>query len=136
MAGIKGRSGGSRLGAGRPRKKKMVSERIKNNYLKAARELAKEFGYTIEEAILRLVYEDDVQDSVKVAVLKAYNDALLVKESEKDININKHQHSGPTIFETNDRGEMVITKLGSGHIALPELRHDPAKLIPMKENKE
>ena len=95
MAGRKGRSGGSRLGAGRPRKKKTISEKVKANYLKAARELAREFGEPIEKAVLRLVYKDKIQDSVKVAILKAYNEALLIKGTEQDVNIN--QNRGPKI---------------------------------------
>jgi len=95
MAGIKGKSGGSRPGAGRPRKKKTISEKVKNNYLKAARELAKEYGEPIEKAVLRLIYKENVQDSVKASVLKAYNEALLIKESEKDVNINRNR--GPLI---------------------------------------
>jgi len=113
MAGVKGRSGGSRPGAGRPRKRKTISEKVKANYLKAARELAKEYGEPVEKAVLRLIYKDKVQDSVKASVLKAYNEALLIKEFEKDINVNVQ---GPKI-------------------GLPEMKPDPAKLIPMKEDK-
>ena len=114
MAGVKGRSGGYRPGAGRPRKKKTISEKVKNNYLKAARELAKEYGEPIEKAVLRLIYEGDVQDSVKASILKAYNEALLIRETEKDVNVNFNR--GPLI-------------------GLPEMKPDPAKLIPLKENK-
>ncbi len=115
MAGKKEQSGGSRPGAGRPRTKKTISEKVKNNYLKAARELAKEYGEPIEKAVLRLIYKEGVQDSVKASVLKAYNEALLIKETEKDININNNQ--GPKI-------------------GLPEMRPDPAKLIPLQGGKE
>ena len=108
MAGVKGRSGGSRPGAGRPRKKKTVSEKVKANYLKAARELAKEYGETLEKAVLRLIYKNKIQDSVKVAILKAYNEAMLVKESKKDISVNDNQ--GP-------------------RIGLPEMQPDPALKI-------
>lgn len=80
---------------GRPKKKKTISERIKNNYIKAAEELAKEEGVTIEKALLSMVYSDKVQDAVKVAILKAYNEALLVKESEQAINVNENR--GPVI---------------------------------------
>ena len=108
MAGVKGRSGGYRPGAGRPRKKKTVSEKVKNNYLKAARELAKEYGEPVEKAVLRLIYKESVQDSVKASVLKAYNEALLVKEAEKEVNINVNR--GP-------------------RIGLPEMELDPALKI-------
>ena len=87
VAGKKRQSGGSRPGAGRPRTKKTISEKVKNNYLKAARELAREYGEPIEKAVLRLIYKDKVQDSVKASVLKAYNEALLIKETASDLNI-------------------------------------------------
>ena len=106
--------GGSRQGAGRPRKKKTVSEKVKDNYLKAHRQLAKEHGETIEKAVLRLIYKDGIQDSVKVAILKAYNEALLIRETETNVDINLNR--GPVIY-------------------LPETETDPAKLIPVKEDK-
>ena len=80
--------GGARKGAGRPRKKKSHSEKVKNAYVKAARELAKEFGEPIEKAMLRMVYDKDVQDSVKASIMKTYNEALLIKESDQNINVN------------------------------------------------
>jgi len=80
---------------GRPRKKKTQSEKIKNNYLKAARKLAKVHGTPIEEAVLSMIYSEKVQDTVKVAILKAYNEALLVKESEQAVNVNENR--GPRI---------------------------------------
>jgi hypothetical protein len=107
--------GGKREGSGPKRKKKTVSEKVRANYLKAARKLAKEHGSPIEEAVLGLVYDKKVQDSVKVAILKAYNEALLVKESEQNVNINKN--AGPKI-------------------GLPEMKPDPAKLIPLKGGKK
>jgi len=112
MAGIKGRSGGYRPGAGRPRKKKTVSEKVKAAYLKAARELAREYGEPIEKAVLRLVFKDDVQDSVKASVMKTYNEALLVRESKKDIDINPNR--GPAIF-------------------LPEIMPDPSLALVKKD---
>jgi len=114
MSGVKGRSGGYRPGSGRPRKKKTVSEKIKDNYMKAARELAKEYGEPIEKAVLRLIYKEDVQDSVKIAALKAYNEALLVRESKKGIDIN-----------ARNRGPLI---------GLPGMMPDPAKLIPFQKD--
>lgn len=90
---------------GRPPKKKTTSERIKNNYIKAARKLAKEYGKPLEEAVLGMVYDSKVQDTVKVAILKAYNEALLVKETKQDVHINENR--GP-------------------RIGLPEMKPDPA----------
>ena len=101
----KGSWGGKRENqTGRPRKRN-ISDVVKANYLKAARKLAKEFGMPIEEAVMRLAYDPDTQDTVKVAVIKAYNEALLVKETEQKVEITKNQG-------------LVI--------GLPEMEEDPA----------
>lgn len=89
MAGIKGRTGGARPGAGRPRKVKTVSQKIKNNYLKAARKLSKEFGMTFEEAMLRMAFDDKTQDSVRASIMKSYNEAMISKEVDKHITVTK-----------------------------------------------
>jgi len=89
--------GGYRNGAGRPYKKKTVSEKIKNNYSKAARKLAKEHdGETIEYAVLKLLYKSDVQDSVKASIIKTYNEAMITKET--DLNVDVKVAQGPTIY--------------------------------------
>lgn len=97
MAGKTGRSGGSRPGAGRPRKVKTVSARTKNNYIRAARKLAKEKGMTFEEYMLRVAWDADTQDSVKASIMKAYNEALIAKETESNINVTK-KDDGPAIM--------------------------------------
>ena len=126
MAGVKGRSGGPRPNSGRPRKVKTVSERTKKAILKAARELAKEHGMTLEKAMLSLCFKDNVQDSVRASVWKSYLESMVAKESKQEIDVNEERCSGPTIFRTNDRGEMVVVQRGSSAIGLPELRPDPA----------
>ena len=80
MAGIKGRSGGARPGAGAKRKIKTVSEKTKSNYTKAAAKIAKEKGMTIEEHLLRMLFDDDIQDTVKASIMKSYNDAMISRE--------------------------------------------------------
>ena len=102
---MKENRGGEREGSGRKRIIKTTSEKIKNNYIKAARKLAKEYGKPLEEAVLGMVYDSEVQDTVKVAILKAYNEALLVKETKQDVHINENR--GP-------------------RIGLPEMKPDPA----------
>jgi hypothetical protein len=126
MAGTKGRSGGPRPNSGRPRKVKTVSEATKKAILKAARELAKEHGMSLEKAMLSLCFKDDVQDSVRASVWKSYLESMVAKESKQEIDMNKERISGPTIYKMNDRGEMVITRLGSPTIGLPEIKPDPA----------
>jgi len=81
------------------------SERVKRNYIQAADELAKEKGMTIEKAVLSMIFKRKIQDSVRVAILKAYNEALLVKESEQTITHNENR--GPKI-------------------GLPPIKEDPA----------
>ena len=129
MAGTKGHSGGPRPNSGRPRKVKTVSERTKKAILKAARELAKEHGMSLEKAMLSLCFKDNVQDSVRASVWKSYLESMVAKESKKEIDLNKERICGPTIFKMNDRGEMVITSLGSPSICLPETKPDPALTI-------
>ena len=93
---------------GRPPKQKTASEDTKNKILKAAKKLAKEFGEPIEEAMLRLIYKSDVQDSVKASVWKSYLEALVAKDTNQ--NVNTSGYAGPVIY-------------------LPEKRPDPALSI-------
>jgi hypothetical protein len=126
--------GGARAGAGRPRKKKTVSEKIRAAYMKAARELAKEHGEPLEKAMLRMIYKDDVQDSVKASIMKTYNDALLIRESESKLKVDDNRALGPTIYRENDRGEMVVVRPGNPAIGLLEMMPDPARQIIKKDN--
>ena len=98
MAGVKGKSGsgGARPGAGVPRKVRTVSERMKGKILRAANKLSKEYGEPIEQAMLRMCYQPNVQDSVKASVFKTYLDSIVAKESEKNVKITGAQ--GPAIY--------------------------------------
>jgi hypothetical protein len=87
--------GGYRTGSGRPRKKKTVSEKVKNNYIKAARKIAREKGITIEEHLLWMLFDDNVQDTVKASIMKSYNEAIISKELDQNANVNRHV--GPVI---------------------------------------
>ena len=134
--------GGSRPGAGRPRKEKTVSEKVKANFLKAARELAKEYGESIEKAILRLAFKDGIQDTAKIAILKAYSEALIAKESNKNVRIDETKRSAPIVlpekmlemleYLSPEEKEKVFP---GGKIFLPEKKPDPAKLIPIAGGK-
>ena len=90
---------------GRPRTIRTTSDKTKAKWLKAARELAKERGETIEKRLLSMLWDDDVADNAKAAIAKIYNEALITKESAQSISVNKQV--GPTI-------------------GLPPLREDPA----------
>ena len=131
MAGVKGRSGGPRPNSGRPRKVKTVSEKVKKSILKAARELAKEHGMSLEKAMLRLCFDDNVQDSVRASIWKSYLESMVAKESKQEVGLNNKRNScGPAIFKINERGERVIIA-GDPYspIALPEIMPDPALQI-------
>ena len=104
--------GGRRENAGRPRKKKTTSEKVKYAWMKAARELAKEHGMSFEKAILSMAYDSSVQHSVKASIAKTYNEVLVSKESHQDITITK------------DKGMAVM---------LPEKLPDPALKLVKKE---
>jgi hypothetical protein len=105
--------GGAREGSGRKKKTRIYSDKVKKAYIKAAAKLAKEHGKSIEEVMLSMIYDPKVVDVAKASVLKIYNEALLVKESEQELNVNR---SGPGIY-------------------LPQTKSDPAKLIPIQGKK-
>jgi hypothetical protein len=103
--------GGPREGSGPKPKKRIYSDKVKAAYIKAANKLAKEHGVPLEEAILALVYDPKAQAAVKVAAMKLYNEALLIKSSESDMTVSKEQ--GPKVY-------------------LPQRRADPAKVVQLK----
>jgi hypothetical protein len=137
MTGKKGRSGGPRKGAGRPPKKKVVSEEVRKNFQKAAEELAEEYGESIEKAGLRLVFKEGVQDSVKVAALKEYGQILASKDSDKlttvEDNVPDFPRS-PTILSDEEMAAYRLLEprwdeLSKAVVILPKRQPDPAKQI-------
>jgi hypothetical protein len=92
---------------------------------------------SLEKAMLSLCFKDDVQDSVRTSVWKSYLESMVAKESKEEIDVNEDRSSAPTIYRTNDRGEMVIIRHGSSAIALPEIRPDPAlEVVKVKGTKK
>jgi hypothetical protein len=85
---------GEKKAGGRPKTVKRYSDRVKNNYLKAAAKIAKETGMPVEEHYLRMSIDPGVQAAVRSAFAKLYNEALLIKESEQTIT---DKRSGPSI---------------------------------------
>jgi hypothetical protein len=85
---------GEKRAGGRPKKVKNYSEKVKNNWLKAAAKIAKETGMSIEEHLLRMLISPDVQDTSKVGIGKLYNEALLVKETKSTVEEKK----GPVVY--------------------------------------
>ena len=99
--------GGARPGAGRPRKKKTTSEKVKFNWLAAARKIKKETGITIEEHALRMAIDPNVQAAVRASVFKTYNEALIVRESIQDVNVTTVE--GPAIGLPPQRADLALT---------------------------
>lgn len=85
---------GEKKAGGRPKTVKQYSEKVKKNWLAAAKKIAQETGMSIEEHLLRMLINPKIQDTSKVGIGKLYCDALLIKKSEQTIN---DKRSGPTI---------------------------------------
>ena len=75
--------GGSREGAGRPKIAKSFSDEVKKDFLKAAKEKAKESNKTLGQVVVGLIYDENIQDSVRIAALKAWAEVVVVKESKQ-----------------------------------------------------
>ncbi|MFC1827759.1 hypothetical protein ACFLZQ_07520 [Thermodesulfobacteriota bacterium] len=103
MAGKKGRSG-------RKPDNATVSDRTKKAILKAARKLKKEYGIPIEEAMLKLCYDDDTQASVKASIWKSYLESLVVRETKTESKIDD-QRRGPVIGLPAVRGQDPALKV-------------------------
>jgi hypothetical protein len=115
MSGTKGHSGGARVGSGKKKQVKTISEAAKKRWVVAARKFARDNGMTVEQAVLNMVVNPDVQDTVRVAAAKLYNEALIARVTEKNVAITEQR--GPAI-------------------GLPERRKDPAKLRVVGGNSE
>ncbi len=112
----KDRRGGARPGAGRKPKQKDargLSDQLKNSIVTAAQELAKEYGEPIEKAMLRLVYRDDIQDTVKSSVFKVYLEAMIVKESEQKIDVSTKKE-GPTVYLPEKKPDIALEVIEGG----------------------
>ena len=137
MAKLPGKAdgrGGARPGAGR-KPAYVISEKERKKLVKAANKKARETGKGLADVLIDLAYQTDDKRTA-LGAIRIYFDHTIVKNTEKDINLNQNLNTGPTIFKTNDRGEMIVTKLGSIRIGLPEIKPDPARLIPINSNKE
>ena len=104
---------GEKKAGGRPKTVKRYSDRVKNNYLKAAAKIAKETGMPVEEHWLRMSVDPNVQDSVRQGFAKLYNEALLIKESEQTIN---NKSTGPTIMLPAMKERPAIPQVVNGEI--------------------
>ena len=86
--------------------------------------------------------EEGNQDTAKIAILKAYSEALIAKESNKNVRIDETKRSAPIIlpkkmmemleYLSPEEKEKVFP---GGKVFLPEKKPDPAKLVPIAGRK-
>jgi len=107
--------GGARKGSGPPKKSRNFSLGVKERVRNAAEKLEKEFGYGIEECILRLLYDDKFHPTAKSGIAKWYADVLVIRESES------------TTTHKDER---------KPEIYLPKKKNDPAKIISINGGKK
>jgi hypothetical protein len=102
MAGKKGKSG-------RKPETGTISDKVKEDILKAAEELAAEYGESIEKAMMRLCYIEGTQSSVKASIWKNYLEAMVVRETK---NESTHKmEKGPIIGLPPIKGEDPALKV-------------------------
>lgn len=101
--------GGNRPGSGRPKRVKTFSDEVKKDFLKAAKEKAKETGRTLGQVVVGLIYDENIQDSVRIAALKAWAEVVVVKE--KKHTVEKEKFPKPTIYLPASRDSEEERKL-------------------------
>jgi hypothetical protein len=109
--------GGKRANTGPKPKEKLTKHQV-DAMLSKAEEYAKEYGKTIDEIILDFVYGliDKITVRDRLAAIDMFKKYSMAKRTEKEIDVNK-RIIGPAI-------------------ALPPLRTDPAKIIPIDGGKK
>ena len=103
MAGKKGKSG-------RKADNASLSDKVKQSILDAAKELAEEYGETIEKAMMRLCYLEETQSSVKASIFKEYLGSTVVRETKTESKV-ENKRRGPVIGLPPIRGEDPALKV-------------------------
>ncbi len=143
MAGKKRRAkskdgrGGKREGAGRPPASKEEA-RLKQ-MITDLRKWEEETGKTINDELLRIFFmgrKISVKDKIMIARL--FNECTIPRQSQKDVTV-RNPNQGPLIFSEEEyekfkRGEFPAA-LTQGKIILPEMKPDPAKVVPLELKK-
>ena len=100
--GSKETRGGARPNSGPKKKTKVYSDAIKRDFLRAARKKARDAGKTLGEVVIDMAYDENIQDSVRLAAVKVYTDVVVVKESHKTV---EKVESGVVQFPLEDAPE-------------------------------
>ena len=111
--------GGARSGAGRPRE--CLSINMVRELLKTAKKYADDYGKSIEDILLDMIYGVNEQRSLtnkeQLAAIKLFMDRVYIDDLVVD--------PGALEPEAQD--------MGRPGIYLPERRPDPAKVIPIND---
>ncbi len=94
--GISDNRGGARPGAGRKPIYEISDSELKQ-LVRAAKKKAKETGNSLADVLMGLAYQIDDKRTALQA-LRVYFERVMVKSTEKDININERVPSGPLIL--------------------------------------
>lgn len=107
MAGVKGRSGGARPGAGtaggakpgagKKRTATKWSDAFKDDLVRAIEAKKKATGKTVHEVMLDLLYNEETEARSKTPIYKALCDALIQKSTHKELEITETKY-GPIIL--------------------------------------
>jgi hypothetical protein len=109
MAGIKGKSGGARPNAGRP--KKTLTQQQVSKIIKAVEKKGKENGISWSDSFAEMLFDPVANYRERLQAFRLFMEITISKSIEQNINVNKNQ--APKIY-------------------LPEKRPDPAKVIPIQ----
>ena len=120
--------GGAREGAGRPKKEPSdYDAEFRAEVNEAVEKLRKRHkGKSYIQAAIEMVYDKKQPATARAAIFSKLADINTVRRTESKSEISDFSQNGPTIYKTNDRGEIVVTRRGSTVIALPAQLQDPA----------
>jgi len=122
MAGKKGMKGGGgkRAGAGRkpgstasklqPRD---ISAALKKQITQDAEDLAKEYGESLNKAMIRLCFLDETPPHVKSAIWNTYLGTMTVKESEQKIDVST-KREGPAVYLPEKKPDVALEVIEGG----------------------
>jgi len=112
MAGVKGKSGGARPNAGRP--KKTLTQQQVSKIIKSVEKKGKEKGISWSDSFAEMLFDPVANYRERLQAFRLFMEITISKSIEQNINVNKGQ--APKIY-------------------LPEKKPDPAKLIPIDGGK-
>jgi hypothetical protein len=97
MASKRPGHGGYRPGSGqKPKDPVEYDEKFRRKVIRAANKLRREFGMSLEEAVLRLAFLSSTQDAVRASIFKSYADLFKISRTKMEIDDNRPK--GPVVY--------------------------------------